>query len=76
MNNIKHTLDMIRLSYDESVGKERNTILQCNFVRRQQQRTTALYVGVNERPEDKQLPGLIVILCLPRDRPIEYLLSF
>ena len=47
--------------------------LQCNFVRRQQQITTALYAGVNERPEDKQLPGLIVILSLLRDRPIEYL---
>ena len=46
------------------------------FEEHKQQRTTASYIGVNERPEDKQLPGLIDILHLPRDRITKYLLSF
>ena len=37
---------------------------------------TALFVGVNERPEDKQLPGLIDILHLPRDRQIKHPVAF
>ena len=46
------------------------------FKEYKQQRTTASYIGVNERPEDKQLPGLIDILRLLRDRVTKYLLCF
>ena len=46
------------------------------FEEHKQQRTTASYIGVNERPEDKQLPGLIDIVLLPRDKLIKHLLPF